>query len=414
MLRYGRRMRNAAFSVVYWLLSITYGLLAALCVLLPGRAATAFFIRRYVRRMVQAMRIFAGIAIRVQGREHLPQGAFIVASKHQSWGDGFATYDQFDDLAFVTGDHLEKMPLLGPVLRKIGAIVVDSCGGHQARAALKQRAADAHRDGRKILIFPEGALAPVGKKYRYRSGVWHMARDFGLPVVPLATNLGLFWPPQGKMRPGTMTLAFLPPIVASEDKGAFLSMLETAIEAKTAELVAEAAGSAAVPAILIPRPDEGGLAHAAPDFKPNSAAYSCRGIRRLHTVRDRPTTACGAGTLGPKRRARTSRRVAPRGASSMVNPILALLFYLLDIYSWIVIIAVITQYLIMFRVINTANQLVRTIVSFLFSITEPVFRFVRRFVPSIGGVDLSPVIVLIALWFVRYVIQWAVWNGYFM
>lgn len=98
----------------------------------------------------------------------------------------------------------------------------------------------------------------------------------------------------------------------------------------------------------------------------------------------------------------------------MVNPILALLFYLLDIYSWIVIIAVITQYLIMFRVINTANQLVRTIVSFLFSITEPVFRFVRRFVPSIGGVDLSPVIVLIALWFVRYVIQWAVWNGYFM
>ena len=98
----------------------------------------------------------------------------------------------------------------------------------------------------------------------------------------------------------------------------------------------------------------------------------------------------------------------------MVNPILALLFYLLDIYSWIVIIAVITQYLIMFRVINTSNQLVRTIVSFLFAITEPVFRFVRRFVPSIGGVDLSPVIVLIALWFVRYVIQWAVWNGYFM
>src|SRR4051812_1680133 len=98
----------------------------------------------------------------------------------------------------------------------------------------------------------------------------------------------------------------------------------------------------------------------------------------------------------------------------MVNPILALLFYLFDIYSWIVIIAVITQYLIMFRVINTSNQLVRTIVSFLFAITEPVFRLVPRFVPSIGGVDLSPVIVLIALWFVRYVIQWAVWNGYFM
>src|SRR4051812_41809798 len=105
-------MRNAAFTIAYWALSVTYGLLAALSVGLPGRAATAWFIRRYVRRMVQAMRVFAGIRIGVQGREHLPQGAFIVASKHQSWGDGFATYDQFDDLAFVTGDHLEKMPLL--------------------------------------------------------------------------------------------------------------------------------------------------------------------------------------------------------------------------------------------------------------------------------------------------------------
>jgi 1-acyl-sn-glycerol-3-phosphate acyltransferase len=249
-------MRKFFFEVAYWALSFTYGLLAALSVLVPGRGATVWFIRRYVRRMVQAMGAFAGIRIAVQGKEALPQGAFIVASKHQSWGDGFATYNQFDDLAFVTGDHLEKLPLLAPILHKLGAIVVDSCGGHKARAALKERAADAHREGRKILIFPEGALAPVGNKYRYRSGVWHMARDFGVPVVPLATNLGFFWPPEGIKRAGTATLAFLPPMVAGEDKDAFLHALEAAIEAKTAELVASATGLAAVPAVLIARPDE--------------------------------------------------------------------------------------------------------------------------------------------------------------
>jgi len=263
VLSYSGGMRSVAFTVAYWALSVTYGLLAALSVVLPGRATTAWFIRRYVRRMVQAMRAVAGIRIRVEGREHLPPGAFIVASKHQSWGDGFATYDQFDDLAFVTGDHLEKLPLLGPILRKLGAIVVDSCGGGEARAALKERAADAHRDGRRILIFPEGALAPVGSKYRYRSGVWHMARDFGMPVVPLATNLGLFWPPEGARRPGTATLAFLAPIVAGEDKDAFLFALETAIEAKTAELVAQATGAGVVAAVRVPRPDETGLAQPA-------------------------------------------------------------------------------------------------------------------------------------------------------
>jgi 1-acyl-sn-glycerol-3-phosphate acyltransferase len=250
-------MRNAAFTVAYWVLSVTYGLFAALSIVVPGRATTTWFIRRYVHRMVQAMGVFAGIHIRVQGRENLPQGAFIVASKHQSWGDGFATYDQFDDLAFVTGDHLEKLPLLGPILRKLGAIVVDACGGHEARKALQERAADAHRDGRKILIVPEGDLAPVGAKYRYRSGVWHMARDFNMPVVPVATNLGLFWPPNGApRRPGTATLAFLPPIAPGEDKDAFLAQLESAIEAKTADLVAEATGTSAVLAVRVPRFDE--------------------------------------------------------------------------------------------------------------------------------------------------------------
>lgn len=187
-------MRSLLFNIAYWALSITYGLAAAFAALAPGRKATSWIIRRYVRRMVQAMSLFAGIRIETRGKERLPQGAFIIASKHQSWGDGFATYDQFDDLAFVTGDHLEKFPLLGTVLKKLGAIVVNNCGGHAARAALKERAADANREGRKILIYPEGHLARVGEKFRYRSGVWHMYRDFDMPVVPLATNLGLFWP----------------------------------------------------------------------------------------------------------------------------------------------------------------------------------------------------------------------------
>src|SRR4051812_40259658 len=127
-------MRRYAFDVAYWALSVTYGLLAAVSALIPGHGVTSWFIHRYVRRMVQAMGAFAGIRIAVEGRENLPPGAFIVASKHQSWGDGFATYNQFDDLAFVTGDHLEKLPLLAPILRKLGAIVVDSCGGYEAQA----------------------------------------------------------------------------------------------------------------------------------------------------------------------------------------------------------------------------------------------------------------------------------------
>ena len=250
-------MRSFAFAVAYWSLSVVYASAAAVAALAPGRGATGWIIRRYVKRMVQAMRLLAGIRLQVRGRDRLPSDAFIIASKHQSWGDGFATYDQFDDLAFVTGDHLEKFPLLGTVLRKLGAIVVNNCGGREARDSLKQSGATAHAEGRRILIYPEGNLAKVGEKFRYRSGVWHMYRDFNMPVVPLASNLGLFWPQDGYQKhPGTATLQFLDPIPTGLGKEEFLTRLEALVESKTAELIAEATGQPVTPAVLVPAPDE--------------------------------------------------------------------------------------------------------------------------------------------------------------
>lgn len=250
-------MRSFAFAVAYWTLSILYTLTAVAAALLPGRRATGRIIRAYVRRMVQAMRGLAGIRILYRGEDRLPEGAFILAAKHQSWGDGFAVYDRFEDLAFVTGDHLEKFPLMSTVLTKLGAIVVNNCGGHDAREALKRRAADAHAEGRRILIYPEGNLAKVGEKFRYRSGVWHMYRDFDMPVVPVATNLGLFWPQEAFHKtPGTAVLEFLDPIPTGLPKAEFMARLEHAIEARTAELVAEASGAPVTPAVQVPTPDE--------------------------------------------------------------------------------------------------------------------------------------------------------------
>ncbi len=201
--------------------------------------------------MVWAMNALAGIEIEVRGREHLPEGNFILAPKHASYGDGFSIYAQFDDLAFVTGDHLEQFPLFKTVLKKLGAIVVDNCGGPEARNDLARDAAHAHDEGRNILIYPEGHLAPVGVKFRYRTGVYYMARDFAMPVVPVASNLGVFWPQEERTkRPGVAVLEFLPPISADLGKDAFMAALEASVENRTAQLVAEAAGRPVTPAVL--------------------------------------------------------------------------------------------------------------------------------------------------------------------
>lgn len=243
-------MRSLLFNLAYWPLSIFYTLWAALAALRPGQAPVRRVIRRYVAAMNWAMRDLAGIQIEVRGRERLPAGDFILAPKHASWGDGFSIYNLFDDVAFVTGDHLERYPLMKGVLRKLGAIVVETCGDARSRANLTEKASAAGVAGRKLLIYPEGALAPVGVRYRYRSGVWHMARDFGLPVVPVASSLGLFWTQEAwKKTPGHAVLEFLEPMEAGEDRNAFLRQLETVVEDRTAELIAEARGGPAIPAV---------------------------------------------------------------------------------------------------------------------------------------------------------------------
>lgn len=245
-------MRSVLFAIAYYAISITHVLAAAVAALRPGRGAVRKVINRYGKRMVWAMRVFAGIKLEVRGRERLPaDGAFIIAPKHQSWGDGFCSFSQFDDVAFVTGDHLERFPLFKPILRKLGAIVVDNCGGPEARKAMSTAAAQAHAEGRKILIYPEGHLAPVGTRYRYRTGVFYMSRDFEMVVVPVATNLGCFWP-QAKFwkTPGTAIIEFLEPIPTGLHRTEFLTRLEQVIEDKTAELVAEALGTPVTPSVL--------------------------------------------------------------------------------------------------------------------------------------------------------------------
>ena len=91
----------------------------------------------------------------------------------------------------------------------------------------------------------------------------------------------------------------------------------------------------------------------------------------------------------------------------MLNPIAALIITVLDIYKWIVIAAVIVSWLVAFNVINSHNNFVRTVLRILYALTEPVFRPIRKILPAIGGLDLSPLVVFVIIWFVEYSIQWA-------
>jgi YggT family protein len=78
---------------------------------------------------------------------------------------------------------------------------------------------------------------------------------------------------------------------------------------------------------------------------------------------------------------------------------------ILNLYSWIIIISAILSWLVAFGVINVRNQFVRVVVDFLYRVTEPALRPIRRFLPSLGGIDISPVVVLLLIIFVRHLLR---------
>ncbi len=94
----------------------------------------------------------------------------------------------------------------------------------------------------------------------------------------------------------------------------------------------------------------------------------------------------------------------------MLDPISQLILYLLQLYWWVVIAAVVASWLIAFNVINLHNNIVRSIVHFLDALTEPVFRQVRRIIPVFSGIDISPIFVLIGIWFLQRVVVWVAFR----
>ncbi|WOI53670.1 lysophospholipid acyltransferase family protein [Parvularcula sp. LCG005] len=246
--------RSILFRAAYYLVSTFFVVTAMPLLLWPTRRPVARWIQAYCQVMVWLMRHIGGIDVRLRGLDHLPDGPFIIASKHQSWGDGFVVFAAIPDLAFVTGGHLLNYPLLGPILRKLGAIVVNNCGGVAARGRLMAEEMEkASAEGRSILIYPEGHLSPVGTQHRYRKGVFHLYEKMNCPVVPVATDLGLRWPQQSAwIVPGPCSVEFLPAIAPGLDKECFMAELEQMIETRSLSLLHDQAAAGTLPAAIVP------------------------------------------------------------------------------------------------------------------------------------------------------------------
>ena len=90
----------------------------------------------------------------------------------------------------------------------------------------------------------------------------------------------------------------------------------------------------------------------------------------------------------------------------MENPIIWLILTVLNLYFWVILAMVIMSWLIGFNVINGSNPYVRQISYALHRLTEPLLGPIRRFLPDLGGIDISPIILIFALMFLERALIW--------
>ena len=239
-------LRSLAFNVLFYLNTVVYLIIALPTVFLPYRAIIAVA-KSWGRTNLVLLRVVAGIGCEIRGREKIPAGPIIVASKHQSAWETFALLPLFENPTFILKRELQWIPVFGWLTIKGRMVPVDRRKGAQALSAMIERARIELADRRQLIIFPEGTRRPAGAEPRYKYGVAHIYAAEGVPCVPIALNSGLFWPRRTLLRhPGTVLAEVLDPIPPGLSKDEFFERLENVIETATARLIAEAQAKSAV------------------------------------------------------------------------------------------------------------------------------------------------------------------------
>ncbi len=231
--------RSLVFNVAFYLNTFLQ-IMFYLPVMLMPRRYVWVPVRSWAAGNQFLLKWICGIDHKITGFEKVPPGGIIVASKHQSAWETFTIAAMLPDPTFVLKRELQWIPLFGWYTMKARLIPVNRGTRQAALEQMVRGARERMKDGRQIIIYPEGTRRPVDADPNYKYGVAHLYGELNVPCVPVALNAGLYWPRRSlRLIPGTIRMEFLDPIMPGMDRTEFLKVLQDRIETATARLVAE-------------------------------------------------------------------------------------------------------------------------------------------------------------------------------
>ena len=232
-----------------WIRSLIFSLCAYVMMGVLGIAffPWALFSRRgalagchtWCRWVRWSARWMVGLHTEVRGTP--PSDEVMIAAKHQSFLDIILIFGAIPAGKFIMKRELMWAPVIGQYALKIGCVPVNR---GQRGKAIKKMVADvakgAQRPG-QLIIYPQGTRIAPGVKAPFKVGTGVLYEQLGQDCVPVAANVGLFWPKRGIYRkPGLAVVEFLPRIKAGLTKEEFMTKLEDEVETASNRLMREA------------------------------------------------------------------------------------------------------------------------------------------------------------------------------
>jgi 1-acyl-sn-glycerol-3-phosphate acyltransferase len=230
-------LRSLIYNVLFYLVLICW-LIVAIPTVVMRRTAIMTIAKLWSRQSTWLLRVVCNVKVEYRGVEKIPKGPLVVASKHQSMWETFALLQMFDQPLYILKRELTRIPFFGWYLIKAGMISVDRRAGGRALLKMVRQASEEVRNGRQLIIFPEGTRRPVDAPPDYKPGVAQLYASSRVSCLPVALNSGLFWPRRTFMRyPGTLVVEFLDVLPPGLPRDEFLTRIAATIEEATARLV---------------------------------------------------------------------------------------------------------------------------------------------------------------------------------
>lgn len=229
---------SALYLLQAYAMMLVMGILfAPYAIATPQGARTAC--KTWARWAMWTARWMVGLKCEVRGE--VPSGEVLIAAKHQSFFDILILFETLPVAKFIMKRELLWTPIIGIYAKRLGCVPVD----RGKRGAAIQKMLEDVEAGRgipgQLCIYPQGTRVAPGAYLRYKSGTAALYAQLGQPCIPVATNVGLFWPRKGILRkPGTGVIEFLPAIETGLETDAFMTQLEDVVEMRSNALMKEA------------------------------------------------------------------------------------------------------------------------------------------------------------------------------